>query len=96
MKIKLCSHGFLNFYNLHQERIFIILRKNHYYPYLSTKINKCDIKKRLQIAPLQVCLTYTSVRCSVKKDFLKNFAKFLVKTTKRLWHRCFNVNFLKF
>ena len=31
-------------------------------------------------------------RCSAKKCLLKNFAKF----KKRLWHRCFPVNFAKF
>ena len=47
-------------------------------------------------------------RCSVKKSVLKNFIKFtgkhlcqglfLIKflLTKRLWHRCFLVNFVKF
>ena len=46
-------------------------------------------------------------RCSVKKSVLKNFAKFTGKHVrqslrpatllkKRLWHRCFHVNFAKF
>ena len=49
-------------------------------------------------------------RCSVKKGVLTNFAKFTGKTCvrvsfliklqallkKRLWHRCFHVNFAKF
>ena len=36
-------------------------------------------------------------RCSRKKGVLKNFAKFIFATLlkKRLWHRCFPVNFAK-
>ena len=36
-------------------------------------------------------------RCSIKKGVLKNFAKFIFATLlkKRLWHRCFPVNFAK-
>ena len=39
-------------------------------------------------------------RCSVEKGVLRNFTKFTGKVTtllkKRLWHRCFPVNFVKF
>ena len=43
-------------------------------------------------------------RCSIKKDVIRNFAKFTGKhlkrpatlLKKRLWHRCFPVNFAKF
>ena len=35
-------------------------------------------------------------RCSVKKIVLRNFAKFTGKHLKRLWHRCFPLNFTKF
>ena len=40
-------------------------------------------------------------RCSVRKDVLRNFAKFTGRylcqslSKKKLWHRCFPVNFLR-
>ena len=35
-------------------------------------------------------------RRSVRKGILRNFAKFVTLLKKRLWHRCFSVNFAKF
>ena len=35
-------------------------------------------------------------RCSVKKVFLENSLRPAILLKKRLWHRCFPVNFVKF